>query len=495
MCGKILTAKKIRGQLSVLPSNLEIYLTNKCNLNCSYCSSSSLINKSAQSLTFAQVKQAIDLFVSYINPETIALACGDIKKIRTIGLTGGEPFLEFDLLKNIVDYVFLKYKWLQISVATNGTLLNKKKVKFLLDRNVDLAISLDGVREITDRHRKFKDRAQSSVFNVVMENIKLLPSEYISKMRIMTTFSPDTVNSLSESVEFLSGLGFSAIEVDFDMYAMWSKKDNYNLRNALKKLKKFHIKRFSNENWIDDWKVFMGSFQNKIMNFTGYDFFNEFAFALDGKFYPIDIPDMFDVKNNGFIIGDAEKGIDFNKMKGIYDKALDFVINNKCSQSIVPQANRYFYAVLSGKNPLTFLQNSCEMTKVFKEEMSFLIEIEKIFGSFVREGEFGDFVHKPKYYSNKEMKTLILNADNLKLGLARNALDYFLYSRGKEKKLRVKSKSVNGFFNAQSAILYSALKSRYLKKNVSIYFDFRRDLNDDQIEFFRACGVKTGFYD
>ncbi len=493
---KTLSPKKIRERLSILPSNLEIYLTNKCNLKCSYCSSSSIVNKSGQTLAFSQVKMAVDLFVSHINLKTIASAGGDIKRIRTIGITGGEPFIEFDLLKNIVDYIFSKYKWLQISVATNGTLLDKEKVGFLLRRNVDLAISLDGVREITDRHRKFKSKERISVFRAVMDKIKLLPPEYVSKMRIMSTFSPDTVKLLPESVEFLSGLGFSCIEIDFDMYAMWSKKDNSNLRNALKKLKKIYLKKFLSANWINDWgNVFMGAFQNKIMSFVNYDFFNEFAFSLDNRFYPVDIPHMFNAKNSDFIIGDADKGIDFNKMKAIYNKALNFILDNKCSESVVPQANRYFYAVLTGKNPLSFLKNSCEMTKVFKEEMSFLIEIEKIFGSFVRDGEFGDFIHKPKHYSNKEMKTLRLDTDNLNLNSMRKILDYFLYSHGKKKRLYLKNNLPEGFFKAQSAILYSTLKSRYLKKQANVYFAGEFDLNKKQGEFLRACGVKIGFYD
>ena len=73
---------------------------SKCNLNCKYCDTDFDINKSKDYM-----------------PEELIKICEDNKDCHSISLTGGEPLLELDFLKE-----FLPVSPLAIYLETNGTL-------------------------------------------------------------------------------------------------------------------------------------------------------------------------------------------------------------------------------------------------------------------------------------------------------------------------------------------------------------------------------------
>ena len=78
-----------------------------------------------------------------------------------IGFYGGEPLLEFELLKRIVlfcetldDSVVATPRF---NVTTNGTLLTDEVIHFLVGHRFNVTISLDGPKHVHDRYRVFRN--------------------------------------------------------------------------------------------------------------------------------------------------------------------------------------------------------------------------------------------------------------------------------------------------------------------------------------------------
>ncbi|WP_024831769.1 Cys-rich peptide radical SAM maturase CcpM [Ruminiclostridium josui] len=151
-----------------LENNVEMIIlqvTQQCNFRCEYCIySGSYYNRthSSKRMDFETAKRAIDFLIRHSkNHDRIG-----------INFYGGEPLIEFDLVKKCIEYAEEKCegKIVQFYMTTNGYLLNDEVVEFLFKHHVHITISLDGPKEIHDGHRKlaFND---GGTFDKVYENI------------------------------------------------------------------------------------------------------------------------------------------------------------------------------------------------------------------------------------------------------------------------------------------------------------------------------------
>jgi uncharacterized protein len=151
-------------------SYIQLQLTQNCNLRCSYCIYSDANDgrqrsHSAKTMPYETAKRAIDfLAVHSIDNEAVSL-----------GFYGGEPLLEFELMKKIVGYAeeILADKELTFHITINGTLLTQEAAEYLMEKNFRITLSLDGPREIHDANRRFAVNGKGS-FDVIMANISQL---------------------------------------------------------------------------------------------------------------------------------------------------------------------------------------------------------------------------------------------------------------------------------------------------------------------------------
>ena len=155
-----------------------------------------------------------------------------------IDFIGGEPLLEFQLIKSIVSYVNSK----EISVSytffadTNGTLLTTEmKQWFLENKNIfQLGLSLDGGKKTHDKNRcNSFDSIDIDFFikNYPEQGVKMTLSEYSLKY-------------LAGDIKFIHSLGFKEIdgvnlaEGSFD----WNKDEYIKiLISQLKELVEFYV--------------------------------------------------------------------------------------------------------------------------------------------------------------------------------------------------------------------------------------------------------------
>ena len=134
------------------PSEIWLFITNKCNLRCITCFKNAG-NEISSELSYDEIRKLVDEILSFSHPRMI--------------ITGGEFLLRKDLNKILS---LLKDRGLYVHLITNGTLVNKSIVEEWKSIGIDFVhVSLDGCKpEINDAIRG------RSVFQRVISNISLL---------------------------------------------------------------------------------------------------------------------------------------------------------------------------------------------------------------------------------------------------------------------------------------------------------------------------------
>jgi len=150
-------------------------VTSECNLRCKYCVFSGnykgFRTHSTFKMSLETALRAIDMYFKYLDIGSIY----NPQREPTIGFYGGEPLLNFKLIRDIVNYVkenYSKEYQTSFTITTNGTLLAGEIIDFLLLNNFSIFVSLDGPREEHDRNRVYPNGKGS--FDVVMSNLKKL---------------------------------------------------------------------------------------------------------------------------------------------------------------------------------------------------------------------------------------------------------------------------------------------------------------------------------
>ena len=108
-------------------------LTEKCNLNCSYC----YVNQKEISLTKEKFHKHYDSLKK-------KLKTSDKYKFHFFG---GEPLLQWDLLTYITYFLKKDEQCLEKIIFSNGRLLTQNKVNFLKENNIKFVVSFDGMWE------------------------------------------------------------------------------------------------------------------------------------------------------------------------------------------------------------------------------------------------------------------------------------------------------------------------------------------------------------
>ena len=155
-------------------------VTESCNLSCGYCAYSSMYDgyatRNNKRMPFAYAKNIIDYLSSiWVQHDS---AGSEIVPTTTLGFYGGEPLLNINLIKQVVDYVeSLKMnRNIQYAMTTNATLLNQY-MDYLVEKDFTLLISLDGDKA-ANVYRVKKDGGSS--FEQVFENLKICKRKYPS---------------------------------------------------------------------------------------------------------------------------------------------------------------------------------------------------------------------------------------------------------------------------------------------------------------------------
>ena len=163
------TEDHIRSELEQDIQQMSLEVTQDCNLHCHYCAHSGGYadrrGHGTRSMSRSVAQAAIDFFFRENRNR---------EQHFSLGFYGGEPLLQFPLLKFCIEYA-RSLPWqcpeaLSFSMTTNATLLDDEAVRFLVDHEVNVSITLDGPVEDHDAHRM--DRNGRGSFTKVMAGLR-----------------------------------------------------------------------------------------------------------------------------------------------------------------------------------------------------------------------------------------------------------------------------------------------------------------------------------
>jgi len=291
------------------PFALNLFFTGKCNLNCHYC----FVDKSGQgnsTLDEKSLKKSVDLLFSYPG------------RRKSISFVGGEPMMEFLLVKRISGYALKLAKKkkiiLDIIVSTNGTLLSQKAVDYFIKNKIILKISIDGGRKTQNKNRPFKVLAKRSSFGAVMENLDKIKFKNL-KITASLVFTPGNIDDLIDNIKFLNSKNFHCIDFYPGYYATWQKKDLLKLKEVFSQFEVYYKNLFkSNKKVFKNFQI--GAIFNKL-EFSRRDNCGKINVGADGYFYACDkVFSLPDKQKKKYIVGNTETGLDNKKRNRLMKK-------------------------------------------------------------------------------------------------------------------------------------------------------------------------------
>ncbi|MBF0408913.1 MAG: SPASM domain-containing protein [Candidatus Riflebacteria bacterium] len=182
---------------------IALFVTQECNQKCIYCyGGESGSFGSGGRLSQDTAFRAVDWLMLQSKSE---------KKVGIV-FFGGEPFLEFPLMKSIVPYARKRGeefgKEIDFSITTNGSLLDDEKIAFLQDNRIYPTVSFDGPKEIQDRQRPLRN-GEGSYDVTLVQLRKLLKA--IPGTSCRATLLRDSDPSLVE--RSLQSIGFRTVYI------------------------------------------------------------------------------------------------------------------------------------------------------------------------------------------------------------------------------------------------------------------------------------------
>lgn len=162
---------------------------------------------------------------------------GDEYDYVEIQFMGGEPLLEYPLIKEVSEWLWtlpMNQRLMALFAPTNGTLLNEEmKSWFYTNRDrIHLGLSFDGDNSMQDINRSVSSGKVDLDFFA-----KTWPGQSVK-----ITVSPETVEYLSQGVSYLHGKGFKYLSADLAMgeNLKWNKDSLKTLQSQLRMLSNYY---------------------------------------------------------------------------------------------------------------------------------------------------------------------------------------------------------------------------------------------------------------
>lgn len=290
---------------------INVWITFSCNFSCRYC----YVRPYYENLDMT--KDVADKLIEFIQ--------SNIKEDQEliINFHGGEPTLNFDIVRYIVDTLRERLKSkISAGITTNGSMLDDTMLNYLA-KNFDynLGISIDGMKATHNKNRIAKDG--SDYYEKILDNAKKLLSRN-ENVRIRMTFDRENVDELYDNVRFFLEQGFRYVVPAADIFATdWTDEDFLKLRTQMERIKSLETKYNTVLELVSDRLVCLS------------------PCTAGDEYYSIDpygniFPCTFLVGHKEWIIGNLCDGID----KKRYDEVVK-ITSNKVSECEACAASSY----------------------------------------------------------------------------------------------------------------------------------------------------------
>lgn len=182
-------------------------VAHDCQLRCKYCfASTGDFGGERKLMDLETGKKAIDYLLKY---------SGNRHNLE-MDFFGGEPLMNFEVVKEIVKYARSKEKEynknFRFTITTNGLLLTDDKIDFINKEMKNVVLSIDGRKEVNDRFRTRVDGSGS--YDRIMPNFQNLVSKRgDQEYYVRGTFTKYNLDFASDVQHFFEK-GFDQISIE-----------------------------------------------------------------------------------------------------------------------------------------------------------------------------------------------------------------------------------------------------------------------------------------
>ncbi|SES73665.1 uncharacterized protein SAMN05660297_00447 [Natronincola peptidivorans] len=184
-----------------------LHIAHDCNIRCKYCFASQGNFQGERSLMTSDVgKKAIDFLL---------LNSGNRTNLE-VDFFGGEPLMNFNVIKEIIDYSKEKEKAynknIRFTITTNGVALNNTMMEYINENMFNVVLSIDGRKEINDFMRYTVNG--EGTYDLIVPKLKEMASlRNHENYYVRGTFTRYNLD-FAQDVLHLADLGFKHISVE-----------------------------------------------------------------------------------------------------------------------------------------------------------------------------------------------------------------------------------------------------------------------------------------
>ncbi|MBE5761540.1 MAG: thioether cross-link-forming SCIFF peptide maturase [Clostridiales bacterium] len=200
-------AGELKAKTAGVVKALCLHIAHTCNLNCEYCfASQGKYHGERAVMSFEVGKRALDFLIEN---------SGSRRNLE-VDFFGGEPLMNFDVVKQLVEYarsIEKKFnKNFRFTLTTNGVLIDDDVIDFANREMSNVVLSLDGRKEIHDRYRV--DYAGNGSWEKIVPKFQKLVEARENKNYYMRgTFTHANPDFL-EDIKTMLDLGFTELSME-----------------------------------------------------------------------------------------------------------------------------------------------------------------------------------------------------------------------------------------------------------------------------------------
>ncbi len=163
-------------------TQMALNVTEACNFRCAYCpytleGETHRRNHTDRMMSWEVARLAIDDFLLHSRPDT-----EENIRIAAISFYGGEPLLNFPVIRKSVEHVLQNTdKRLIFQVTTNGSLLRDEIAEFLAAHCFFVNVSLDGPEHIHDANRRTV--GGHATWGLVTQNLRAFKDRHLAQLK------------------------------------------------------------------------------------------------------------------------------------------------------------------------------------------------------------------------------------------------------------------------------------------------------------------------
>ena len=184
-----------------------INISHDCNLRCEYCfAAKGDFGQGRCLMSLDTAKKAIDFII----------ANSGTRHNLEVDFFGGEPLMNFDVVKKTVEYARSIEKQhnknFRFTITTNGLLLDDDKIDFINKEMSNVVLSLDGRKEVNDKLR-VTPNGKGSYDAIVPKYQKLVASRGDKDYYVRGTFTKYNLDFTNDVMQ-MKNLGFEQLSIE-----------------------------------------------------------------------------------------------------------------------------------------------------------------------------------------------------------------------------------------------------------------------------------------